>query len=66
MLHDLANLVCLPVLCSIALAGLLGAADPYIFSWCIFTYVLLDTVWILLQPDAVPSALASTQAALCD
>jgi hypothetical protein len=58
VLHDIANLIFLPILCSFAFAGLCGWADPWLFSLCISTYVLLDTVWIVLQPEAVPSAVA--------
>lgn len=62
VVHDIANLVCLPVLCSIALAGLCGVIDPTVFAWCIFAYVALDTIWIMVQPDAVPSAVTMIRA----
>jgi uncharacterized iron-regulated membrane protein len=59
IVHDWANLICLPILCTVAVAGLCGSVDPTTFAWCIFLYVALDTVWVMIQPEAVPAAITA-------
>lgn len=59
IVHDWANLICLPMLCTLAVAGLCGGVEPTTFARCIFLYVALDTVWVMIQPEAVPAAITA-------
>lgn len=55
IIHDLANVVLLPILGGITAAGLLGYFDPskvtILFTW----YIVADFTWVLIEPNAVPS-----------
>lgn len=54
-LHDQTNLLLLPVLAGLAFAGLAGLVDTYIVTCTLTAYIVADLVWLLLQPECVPS-----------
>ena len=56
--HDVANLVVLPVVSSIGLLGLAGVISPRHSTFTIFFYILVDLIWILKRPDAIPNLYA--------
>lgn len=55
VLHDQVNLLLLPVLGGLTAAGLCGAVDPVTVTYLFTAYVLADLVWLVVQPEAVPS-----------
>jgi len=54
VLHDQANLVCLPLLCALCCAGLAGVADCWLISVAFTAYILADLAWILIVPESLP------------
>lgn len=54
-LHDQANLFLLPILGSLAILGLLGFVDPVKVTLAFTWYIVADFVWVVVQPEAVPS-----------
>ena len=54
ILHDAANLVLLPMVSMICVAGLTGAIAPRFSTFVIFFYILGDLVWVLKRPKAIP------------
>lgn len=55
ILHDRANLVALPAIGTLVLAGLLGYIDTHLVTQAFIFYIVADFFWILLEPKAVPS-----------
>lgn len=55
IVHDQVNLALIPIIGALTIAGLVGAIDPAITTYAFLAYIALDSVWLLLQPDAVPS-----------
>ena len=55
VLHDQVNLLLLPVLGGLTAAGLFGLVDPVKVTVLFTAYILADLVWLVAQPDAVPS-----------
>lgn len=53
--HDRANLVALPVIGCLVLAGLAGLIDTLLVTKAFILYIVADFFWILLEPRAVPS-----------
>eukprot|EP00887_Chlorella_sp_A99_P007069 scaffold2.g7069.t1 len=53
--HDYANLVLLPILGCLTVAGLAGLWDPVQVTYAFTAYTLLDMAWIAVEPEAVPS-----------
>lgn len=53
--HDQANLVLLPILGCLTVAGLLQLVDPLLVTYAFTLYTVFDLAWIAIQPDAVPS-----------
>ncbi len=54
VLHDQANLVCLPLLCLMCFAGLAGVADCWRITVAFTVYILADLAWILIVPESLP------------
>lgn len=54
-LHDRVNLVLLPIIGSLTVAGLLGYVDTTIVSAIFSVYVAVDLLWVAAIPEAVPS-----------
>jgi len=54
-LHDVINLGLIPVVALGTILGILGKVDPVLVSQGFLLYVLIDFVWLIVQPDAVPS-----------
>ncbi|PRW45451.1 GTP-binding chloroplastic [Chlorella sorokiniana] len=55
VLHDRCNLVALPIVGGLVLAGLLGAVDTLLVTKAFILYIVADFFYILLEPKAVPS-----------
>lgn len=55
IVHDQVNLALIPLIGALTIAGLVGAIDPAITTYAFLAYVLLDSIWLVVQPDAVPS-----------
>ena len=58
IMHDVANLFALPVVSSIGLLGLAGIISPRHSTFTIFFYILVDLIWILKRPAAIPNLYA--------
>lgn len=58
IMHDIANLFALPVVSSIGLLGLAGIISPRHSTFTIFFYILVDLIWILKRPAAIPNLYA--------
>lgn len=54
-LHDVVNLALIPVVALGTILGILGKVDPVIVSQGFLLYVLIDFIWLVIQPEAVPS-----------
>jgi len=54
-LHDVVNLALIPVVGVGTVLGILDVVHPTLVSQAFLLYVLIDFVWLLIQPDAVPS-----------
>ena len=54
-LHDVINLGLIPIVALGTILGILGKVDPVLVSQGFLLYVLIDFVWLIVQPDAVPS-----------
>ena len=54
-LHDVVNLGLIPVVALGTILGILGKVDPVLVSQGFLLYVLIDFVWLVVQPEAVPS-----------
>ncbi|KAI3425329.1 hypothetical protein D9Q98_009093 [Chlorella vulgaris] len=55
IVHDWVNLVLVPIIGLMTIAGLSGQLDPSHVTHAFLAYVLGDFVWVALQPEAVPS-----------
>lgn len=55
VLHDRANLVALPTIGCMVLAGLLGYIDTLLVTKAFIVYIVGDLFWLILEPKAVPS-----------
>ncbi|KAI7844909.1 hypothetical protein COHA_001557 [Chlorella ohadii] len=55
IVHDQVNLALIPLIGALTIAGLVGAIDPAVTTYAFLAYAALDSVWLILQPDAVPS-----------
>ena len=53
-LHDVVNLALIPVVALGTILGILGKVDPVLVSQGFLLYVLIDFVWLIIQPEAVP------------
>uniref|UniRef100_A0A7S0SFH6 TLC domain-containing protein n=1 Tax=Mantoniella antarctica TaxID=81844 RepID=A0A7S0SFH6_9CHLO len=53
-LHDALNVPLVGALSLLCIAGMLGAVDAGLITQIFTGYILLDTVWILASPSAVP------------
>ncbi|KAL4431312.1 hypothetical protein ABPG75_006568 [Micractinium tetrahymenae] len=53
--HDQVNLLLLPILGGLTIAGLTGHVAPELVTHLFLGYVLADMAWVFLIPDAVPS-----------
>ena len=47
--HDQINLLLIPAIGFLTIAGLLGHIDPAVTTWAFLAYVGLDSVWLVLQ-----------------
>ena len=54
LLHDQANLVCLPLLCALCLAGLAELVDCWLITVIFTVYIVADLLWILVVPESLP------------
>ena len=54
MLHENANLVCLPLLCVLCFAGLAGVADCWLITVAFTAYIVGDLLWIFIWPESLP------------
>lgn len=54
-LHDEVNLVLIPIVGMLTLLGLVGLVNTGLVTIVFTGYVLLDLVWLMIQPEAVPS-----------
>ena len=54
IMHDVANLVLLPMVSVICVAGLTGAIAPRFSTFVIFFYILGDLIWVLKRPKTIP------------
>ncbi|EFN53634.1 expressed protein [Chlorella variabilis] len=55
IVHDWVNLVLVPIIAAMTMAGLVGLIDPALVTYAFIAYVAGDFVWVFLQPEAVPS-----------
>ncbi|PSC73950.1 GTP-binding chloroplastic [Micractinium conductrix] len=55
IMHDRANLLALPVIGTLVLAGLFGWCDTMLVTKAFILYIAVDFFWVLLEPKAVPS-----------
>ncbi|KAL4438481.1 hypothetical protein ABPG77_000129 [Micractinium sp. CCAP 211/92] len=55
IIHDQVNLLLLPILGGLTIAGLTGHVAAELVTHLFLGYVLLDMAWVLVIPDAVPS-----------
>ena len=54
MLHENANLLCLPLLCVLCFAGLAGLADCWLITVAFTAYIVGDLLWIFIWPESLP------------
>lgn len=54
-LHDVVNLALIPIVALGTILGIAGKVDPVIVSQGFLLYVLIDFIWLIVQPEAVPS-----------
>ena len=54
LLHDQANLLCLPILCGLCFAGLADLVDCWNITLVFTVYIVLDLLWILVVPESLP------------
>jgi hypothetical protein len=54
VLHENANLICLPLLCVACFAGLFGVADCWRITVVFTAYILGDLLWIIYWPESLP------------
>lgn len=47
--HDQVNLALIPLIGALTIAGLVGAIDPAITTYAFLAYVLLDSIWLVVQ-----------------
>lgn len=55
ILHDTINVYILAVIVSLSTAGILGYFSNYVVTWLMFIYIIVDLVWIVYIPKAIPS-----------
>ena len=53
--HDRVNLLALPILGTLAAAGLFGFYSPSKVTNMFVMYIVADALWIIVEPDALPS-----------
>lgn len=53
--HDQVNLALLPLISGLAIAGYCGLISSSFVTQMLTLYIVIDLVWIVLVPDAVPS-----------
>ncbi|KAI8105552.1 hypothetical protein M9434_000137 [Picochlorum sp. BPE23] len=54
-IHDVVNLWLIPIVGVLTVLGLLDVVNPVRVTEVFVVYVIIDVVWLLVQPDAVPS-----------
>lgn len=54
LLHDQTNLVCLPILCALCVAGLADLVDCWAITVAFTLYIVVDLLWILIVPESLP------------
>ena len=54
VLHENANLLCLPLLCVLCFAGLAGLADCWLITVAFTAYIVADLLWIIVWPESLP------------
>ena len=53
--HDYINVPIVGILASLCVAGLLDLVNTYVVTKIFVIYIILDTIWILIFPDSIPS-----------
>lgn len=54
-IHDYANLAVLPWISALTILGAFGFVDHYLVAQALLIYLILDLIWIVWIPDAIPS-----------
>lgn len=54
LLHDQTNLVALPILCALCVAGLADLVDCWNITVAFTAYIVFDLLWILIVPESLP------------
>ena len=53
--HDYINVPIVGILASLCVAGLIDLVNTYVVTKIFVIYIILDTIWILIFPDSIPS-----------